>query len=103
MSLIQKDIITFDQAFRDIYQLDYYSTISSSKVLKQNKGYSSQLIYQEIKNLEKYKILKKYIKEMILTFYWIWFNKLNIVSLLKIFIVKMQQYKLSHQKNSNCQ
>ncbi len=59
LSSIQKDIIMFDQAFRDIYQLDYYSTISLSKVLNQYKEYSNQLIYQEIKNLEKYKILKR--------------------------------------------
>lgn len=59
LSSIQKEIIMFDQAWREIYQLDYFSSIDLTKIIQQFPKYSSQLLYREIKNLENYQVLKR--------------------------------------------
>lgn len=59
LSSIQKDIIMFDLATRDIYNLDKNSAISISKIIKNYSEYSVQLIYREINNLQELGILKK--------------------------------------------
>ncbi len=59
LSGIQKDIIMWDLAQRDIYDIDENGWISISKVLVNYKEYSKQIIYREISKLESYGLLVK--------------------------------------------
>ncbi len=59
LSTIQKDIIMWDLAQRDIYNLSEDSWISVSKVLVNYKEYSKQIVYREISKLESYGLLVK--------------------------------------------
>lgn len=75
LSSIQKDIIMFDLATRDIYNLDKNSAISISKIIKNYSEYSVQLIYREINNLQELGILKKVDKRDVS--YYIKYDVLN--------------------------
>lgn len=59
LSPIQRDILMFDQAHRDIHNLDYNAGVRISHITNMYKEYSKQFIYREINSLEQYGILKK--------------------------------------------
>ena len=59
LSSIQKDIIMWDLAQRDIYDISEDGWISISKILVNYKEYSKQIIYREISKLESYGLLIK--------------------------------------------
>lgn len=59
LSPIQRDILMFDQAHRDIHNLNYNAGVKISHITNMYKEYSKQFIYREINSLEQYGILKK--------------------------------------------
>ncbi len=59
LSSIQRDILMWDQAHREIYSLSENANVSVANITSQYTEFSQQYIYRQIDELEQFKILVK--------------------------------------------